>query len=306
MSITFLQLAQRVLSESEKPLSVEQIWQIAMDKKYSDELNSIGKTPLHTLGAQLYVNVKTGSSSIFAAVGSRPKCFYLKEKESHIQFEAHAEEDKKLTGKVSFQEKQLHPFLAYFAQYELEAFTKTINHSKSSKSSFGQWMHPDMVGCYFPEWKSATKELSQALGHSSVKIFSFELKRDLSFSNLRESFFQAVSNSSWANEGYLAAAQISQDREFQNELERLSESFGIGVIQIDISDPDSTKILFPSREREIDWESANKICELNPDFESFLQRVKIDFTSNVRHQKEYDDVLTTEELRASLLASSSL
>lgn len=305
MSITFLQLAQRVLSESEKPLSVEQIWQIATDKKYSEELNSTGKTPLHTLGAQLYVNVKTGSSSKFAAIGSRPKYFYLKAKEGNIQLEVVSEEDKKLPEKISFQEKQLHPFLAHFAQYELEAFTKTINHSKSSKSSFGQWTHPDMVGCYFPDWKNATMELSRTLGHSPVKLFSFELKRDLSFGNLRESFFQAVSNSSWANEGYLGAAQISQDPSFLNELKRLSESFGIGVIQIDINDPFSTRIVFPSQKRDIDWESVNKICELNPDFELFLQRVKIDFTSNVRHEKEYDEVLTAEELRASLLTSSS-
>jgi hypothetical protein len=33
------------------------------------------------------------------------------------------------------------------------------------------------------------------------------MKKELNFSNLRESYFQAVSNSSWANEGYLVTAE---------------------------------------------------------------------------------------------------
>ena len=36
---------------------------------------------------------------------------------------------------------------------------------------------------------------------SSVKIFSFELKKDLNFANLRQYYFQAVSNLSLANGG---------------------------------------------------------------------------------------------------------
>ena len=65
----------------------------------------------------------------------------------------------------------------------------------------------------------------------------WSLKKRLSFSNLREAFFQAVSNSSWANEGYLVAADISTDEDFQAELHRLSASFGIAIIQLDIEQP---------------------------------------------------------------------
>ena len=61
--------------------------------------------------------------------------------------------------------------------------------------------------------------------------------------NYREFFFQAVSNSSWANEGYLVAAEIIQDDELLSELECLSIAFGIGIIQLDITDIDALNIV---------------------------------------------------------------
>ena len=105
-----------------------------------------------------------------------------------------------------------------------------------------------MVGCYFPieEWKDAVIDFGAAIASTSIKLFSFELKRELNFSNLRESFFQAVSNSSWANEGYLVAAEIDATDDFLDELKRLSTSFGIGVIKLDRTDPDSSELLFPA------------------------------------------------------------
>jgi len=66
-----------------------------------------------------------------------------------------------------------------------------------------------------------------------IKIFSFEIKKHLDFGNYKEYFFQAVSNSSWANEGYLAALSVPQDGEFREALQKLSQSFGIGIILLD-------------------------------------------------------------------------
>ena len=305
MSITFLQLAQKVLSECKTPLSVDQIWQFATEKNYVQELSGSGKTPLHTLGAQLYVNAKAGSTSKFVAVGSRPKQFYLRSLQSKMDLTDSilSTDEVQTSPDTSFLEKDLHPFLAYFAskhEFNGRVYSKTLDHTKSIKSSYGQWVHPDVVGCYFPDWEVQTKNLSQALGNASLKLFSFELKRELSFKNLRESFFQTVSNSSWANEGYLCAANISEDPDFHAELQRLSESFGIGIIRIDITDPDISAVMFQARERSIDWESVDKLCEMNPDFRAFLERVKIDFTSGVIHASEYDATLTAEQLKASI------
>jgi hypothetical protein len=180
----------------------------------------------------------------------------------------------------------------------MRIYTKTIQHSKSGKGEFGEWIHPDMVGCYFPldEWKTEVVDFSSAIGYISIKLFSFEIKRELNFSNLRESFFQAVSNSSWANEGYLVASEISNDEDFRNELKRLSTSFGIGVIKINIDDPDSTETLFPAKFKQyLDWDAINKVT-INSDFKEFLKRIQNDISSKEVRKEKYDKILTREEL----------
>jgi hypothetical protein len=190
----------------------------------------------------------------------------------------------------------------YYGFHYLKAYLKTIRHNKSDKKEFSEWVHPDIVGCYFPfgDWKDEVVEVSSLMGNPAVKLFSFELKRELDFSNLRESFFQTVSNSSWANEGYLAAAEVSNDDDFNNELERLSTSFGIGVIRIDIDEPDSTEIVFPAKSKDfVDWDTINKLT-FNSDFRDLLKRIKIDIQSREIRRELYDPVVLKEELVNSL------
>lgn len=297
--MTFLQLVQKVLTEGKKPLSPEEIWAFAQEKGYERDVSSRGKTPWRTIGAQLYVDVRDNPKSIFAKTDTRPARFVLRVLlESQGRKILDAVEPTTTRKKIEYLEKDLHPFLVYYNFHYLMTYSKTIHHNRSHKKEFGEWIHPDIVGCYFPfsDWKSEVVEISSLMGSAAVKLFSFELKRELYFSNLREAFFQAVSNSSWANEGYLAASEISQDVDFRNELERLSTSFGIGVIRIDIEDPDSAEILFPARTKDfVDWETVNKLT-LNPDFQEFLKRIKIDFSSREIRRELYDPVLAKDQL----------
>jgi hypothetical protein len=295
--MTFLELAEVVLREEQKPLTANEIWQLAVSKGYDQKLNTEGKTPWATLGAQIYVNAKDNPKTLFLQTDTRPKRFYLKNQILSLDSEP-VEEMSVKPKKLQYLEKELHPLLTYYAYYHLRCYTKTINHSLSNKKEFGEWVHPDMVGCYYPldEWKPEVYELSSTIGDISIKILSFELKRELSFANLRESFFQTVSNSSWANESYLVAARISQDVDFLDELTRLSTSFGIGVIELNIEDPHSSKIVLPAKYKtNLDWETVNKIA-MNSDFKEFLTRVKIDISSKKIHKKEYDPVLDISEL----------
>lgn len=308
--LTFLQLAQKVLAECVSAMSVDEIWSYAHEKGYTEQLSSSGKTPSATMGAQLYLSVKQGEDSLFASVGSRPKRFYLRSLSESVDISENilSKKAKVAPQTIGFLEKQLHPYIAYHANLYLHAYCKTINHSKSDKSRYGEWLHPDMVGCYYPieDWEPGTVELSGALGVSNIRLYSFELKRSLTFSNLRESFFQAVSNSSWANEGYLCAAHISAEEEFQAELKRLSGSFGIGIISIDPHDPDSTEIMYPAKAKEtLDWEGINKLC-VNRDFRDFITRVRVDFTSKEIRKEKYDQILSSEELKASINDGGSL
>jgi len=156
-----------------------------------------------------------------------------------------------------------------------------------------------LVGCYFPfrDWDSEVVEVSTIMGNTAVKLYSFELKRELSITNLREAFFQAVSNSSWANEGYLVAAIIDTDDDFMTELKRLSTAFGIGVVQLNIDDPDSTEILLPAKVKEVvDWDTVNKLSGINPDFREFLRRIRIDMTSREVRKELYDPVMEKDDL----------
>jgi hypothetical protein len=77
-----------------------------------------------------------------------------------------------------------------------------------------------------------------------------------------------------------------------SELGRLTSSFGIGIIQLDLEDIDSSLILCPARGKTLlDWEAINKPSEQNSDFEKFMQDVRIDFESKRIHRSEFDDVL---------------
>lgn len=181
--------------------------------------------------------------------------------------------------------------------------TRTISHEKSSKKSYAQWLHPDLVGVYFPidEWKDEVIDFAKEVGTKLIKLYSFEMEKELTFSTLRESFFQTVSNSSWANEGYLVAAKISQDDDFLSELKRLSTAFGIGIIKIDIEDPDSSEVLFPAKfKSELDWDTINKLSMENRDFNEFVKRIKIDISSKEVRKEKYDKVNDVEKLKETI------
>lgn len=299
---TFLDLAEEALKSAGLPLTGEEIWELSKKIGLAEKIGSVGKTPWQTIGARLYVDLKNPQSR-FEKVGKRPVKFGLKGvTPAATQSQAVSIV---LPSKVSYKERQLHPFLAYFAATSLRGvFCKTIFHENSSKKNFSEWLHPDIVGFFFPvnDWEKEVIELGQRSGANVLTLYSFELKRELNFSNLREAFFQAVSNSSWANEGYLVAANISHNEEFRTELERLSASFGIGVIALDVDDPDSSCVIYAARHKnELDWDSINKLAEINPDFKKFLADVAAVLQTSRVYESEFDKVYPeAEELKKTL------
>ena len=138
-------------------------------------------------------------------------------------------------------------------------------------------------------------------------MFSFELKRAVDFSNLRESFFQAVSNSSWAHEGYLVAARWLDEEDFAEELTRLSQSFGIGAIHLNLDDLSTSRVLHAARVREeLDWVTLDKLVAMNPDVAQFLETVRIDLGASRIHDAEYDAVPADPEAQAKALVQPAV
>lgn len=303
MAYSFLDLAFDVLNNGAEPLTYQDIWEAAKTSGLSGKINTTGKTPWQTLGAYLYVDVRDNPETRFIKVGKRPARFFLKERQAQVSSDAierlELEPPRRATKLQGYKERNLHPLLAYFAYANpgfnrgRSIYTKTIFHENSLKKGYNEWVHPDMVGFYLPidDWRPDVIEFNRLSDNNSIKLYSFELKRSLNKSNYREAYFQAVSNSSWAHEGYLVAADILQDDDFLAELERLAASFGIGVVQLELQDIGSSSVLYPARVKPtLDWETINKLCEQNPDFEKFVQDVKIDFESKRIHRAEYDDV----------------
>lgn len=296
-SMTFFELAMKVLKEEQRPLSAEEIWKIAQQKGYANQVRTKGKTPSATIGAKLYVNIRDDKASPFVQVSRRPARFALK---AFAKTTAAAAPTPVVSKQPAFKERDLHPLLSYFLYTYHTIYTKTIHHQESIKDRYAQWLYPDMVGVNFsleslvPEVLEIAKEVS----HWGLKLFSYELKRELTLTNLRESFFQAVSNSSWAHQGYLVAAEIEQDEEFLQELKRLSTSFGIGVIRLDVQKPDDSEVLILAQEKEsVDVHTMNRLAEVNPNFREFLKRVKTDLTSKEIRKERYEKVLDSETLR---------
>ena len=106
-----------------------------------------------------------------------------------------------------------------------------------------------------------------------ARLWSFEVKSLINRANVREAWFQAVSNSSWANLGYLVAADIQESA--MKELRLLAASYGIGLIRLDIHDPNESEVLIPARERgDIDWDACNRLAQENSDFQSVVSWVR--------------------------------
>jgi hypothetical protein len=93
-------------------------------------------------------------------------------------------------------------------------------------------------------------------------------------SNVRECFFQSVSNSSWSNFGYLVAAEI-EGQDTLKELRMLFSAHGIGLIKLDVESPSESQVLIPAKERgEIDWDTANRLTTENRDFLEYVKLIK--------------------------------
>ena len=307
---TFLDAAEEVLKKLNYPENSRNLWKeiekLGLDKK----IGSNGKTPWATLNAQLLKDVKRQNSRFSEDKKKSPIVYSLKnviqnnnvvqpkpQIQTLINQNISVQQNNK---KYNYIERDLHPFLVQFAFDKLNnTYCKTIFHEKSNKKAFNEWIHPDLVGFSFP-FKSYSEEVLKFTnnGFDLIKFYSFEMKRELDLGNLRESFFQAVSNSSWAHEGYLVATNIKDDVSLKLELERLSNSFGIGIIELILDEPEKTKILFPSKTKnKIDWDAVDKLVQENPDFKNFMNDVRIDVSNNKLHKENYDSVKSIDELK---------
>ena len=209
---------------------------------------------------------------------SRPRKYYFTESTDSAEIDF-AESNEALptskANKPAVKEHDLYPLLSEFLWSELEIYSKRIDEKRSvnSKGAGGnKWLYPDLVGVenLSSDWHPEIKACASKHADKKVKFWSFEVKILINRSNLREAFFQAVSNSSWANFGYLVANEIEGSNTLK-ELRMLASLHGIGFIQLNIENPSESQILIPAKERsDIDWDTANRLTEENKNFLEYI------------------------------------
>lgn len=308
MSYSFIKLAEEVLCEAKKreglqALSHTEIWEKAGEYGLQKKCETSGKTPWRSICAQIYVDMKDNPKSIFTKVGTRPVRFGLKKFVTSDVIVPVVEEKNK-SMKEFFAERDLHPLLTKFvySNSHFHCYAKTIYHESSVKHKKGQnhWLHPDLMAVYFPfdSYQAGTLDIIKSFNESKMKLFSFEMKKEITSSTLREYYFQAVSNSSWANEGYLVALRYDEDDDFREEMQRLNNSFGIGFIQLDAKNVEQSSVLIPAKiHDQIDWDTLDRLVEENPDAKNFVDSINGDvLLQKVKNQNEYDKILTDSDL----------
>ncbi|MGL2668403.1 HrgA protein [Helicobacter pylori] len=305
-----IEIVQSVL-EITGPIKVTEVYDKAKELFEKGEITNMfdygGNTPHQSVSAFIYTALNNGEEVPFFKVQEKPALIALKDaaKEPVLNIEKPSAPSVKIAHNKIMHERDLHPFLTYMAIHNenLKCYTKTIFHEESVKSPKGmdRWLYPDMVGVRFLHAELSNENLiafSKKFDTLPVKLVSFELKKEISVNNCRECYFQAISNSSWANEGYLVGCNINtQNTELMDLLKRLHASFGIGVIDLRTNEDKSAILLNAKYKEKIDYTMAQELSDKNPKFSGFLKSV-VDYDPKTQHRykDEFDEIKKKEEL----------
>jgi len=274
-----------------------EIYNHIVSKNYYDF--GIAKTPTATISALLGDFIRNGDSRVkrIKQPGGTYS-YYLTRNEPNIGIdiltgatETALAKNIRIDKSKTYEERDLHKLLSSYLK-NTGIYSKTIFHEQSNGKDSNQiWTHPDMVGIKFLnlQTKASQNFLKSINRVDTFKLSSYEIKREInSDSELKKAFFQAVSNSSWANYGYLVAFEFSDS--LIEEMARLNQSFGIGIIELN-ANPYQSKILFPSTFRGLDFKTIDKLCKMNGEFERFIEQTEKLMTAEERYYKSTEKEL---------------
>ena len=226
----------------------------------------------------------------------RPRKYYFSEKSDIAEVAAAESVVAASTNDCSdtkLGEHALYPLLSLYLWEEFGVYSKRVDEKRSSNKrgpNGNRWLYPDVIGMedLGADWHQEVRDCVNQYSDKRTKLWSFEAKLLINRSNVRECFFQAVSNSSWANFGYLVAAEI-EGQDTLKELRMLFAAHGIGLIKLDADNPAESQVLIPAREKdEIDWDMANRLATENRDFLEYLKLVKQFYQTGEARQADWD------------------
>jgi hypothetical protein len=255
-----------------KPIAYSDVTQYILQNNLYE---GSGLTLDSTVSAQLGDFIRKNDTRVGRIKEGRSYFYYLTKNEvSNEAIEIKEKVEVKRNNKADFSERDLHPlFVSYLKSKGIHAKTILHEESKNSKDDTQKWAHPDIVGVKFAKFKSeaSIRLLKTFEKKDSCEIISYELKKEInSDTELKKCYFQAVSNSSWANRGYLVAFEIGDH--LKEEMERLNKAFGIGVIKLH-ANPFESQILFQSSYRDLDYQTIDKLCHINMKYKEFIEQI---------------------------------
>ena len=292
MKMTIKEAILQSLADIKGLMNYMDVYRHIIEKNYYQFTDA--KTPAQTISAMLGDFIRNGDSRIKRIQGEGGSfSYYLAKNEKEIDINILTQtqpEIKRTNQSRTFTERDLHMLLSSYLKNS-NIYSKTIFHeqSRNSKDSHQKWIHPDMIGIDFLTLQTkASQSFLRAVNRADTfKLTSYEIKKEINTDyDLKKFFFQAVSNSSWANYGYLVAFEISDSLE--EEMERLSQSFGIGIIELR-PNPYESKILYPAKYNELDFKTIDKLCNINSDFHHFIEQAEKLLTATDKY------ILSTEK-----------
>lgn len=182
MMYTFEMMIDETFQMIQIPLTAGEIWEKAKELHLDNKLKTNGKTPWETISSKIYTDIKeNGDSSKYVQLSKRPSKFFLRalsEEDTLFHITVHTEEmPLSPEKKEKFRERDLHPLLTKFVYSapHFKCYSKTVFHEKSQKDKKGKnkWLHPDIVGIYYPfeDYDKNTVSMIGALKESACKLF---------------------------------------------------------------------------------------------------------------------------------------
>jgi len=288
------------LEDLTNPITHKNIYENIRSMNYYDFGDA--KTPEATISARLGGFIRNGDTRVKRIKGDGNYYLYYLSKNQDmlvLNENINIKENVGVKNSNNYGERDLHLLFSTYLNSK-NILNKTILHEQSNSNDGHQkWIHPDMIGIKFSSFKTdETQRLIRSLNSvDTFRLSSYELKKEIGTDyELKKSYFQAVSNSSWANYGYLVTFEINSS--LMDEMERLNESFGIGIIELK-ANPFESKILFSSKYRELDFKTIDKLCNVNNDFKKYIELIEEILTAdkkNIKRIKKELDEFSDETL----------
>lgn len=236
-----------------------------------------------------YIRLKDEIKVHIKRTENYPREYYYSKKTDSEEIE----ESENQKDKV-FSEHDLYPLVCKYLYDEKKIYARRINEKKSKNlrgAGGNKWLHPDIVGLknisenYNPD---TVKCMEKSL-YERMSLYSFEVKKQINSSNVRECFFQTVANSSWANYAYLVAMEINSNA--MEELEILCKSYKVGLILLNPKNLSESSFRIPvERKIKLDWSMIDRIVKENPDFRDYINLITEFYQTGKLKDRDWDIV----------------